>query len=198
MRSCAAPTRWSWSTWPRGAAPPDGARRRIVATARESLERLHRLVANLLDISRLQAGVLGVYSEPVAMEEIIPRVLDDLGPQGHCIRVSLPDDLPEVLADPALLERILANLATNAVRYSPAGEQVLLTASGHNDQVDLRIADRGPGIPPAERDRVFQPFQRLGDRDNDTGVGLGLALARGLTEAMNGTLVPGDTPAASP
>ena len=198
MRSCAAPTRWSWSTWPRGAAPPDGARRRIVATARESLERLHRLVANLLDISGLQAGVLGVYSEPVAMEEIIPRVLDDLGPQGHCIRVSLPDDLPEVLAAPALLERILANLATNAVRYSPAGEQVLLTASGHNDQVDLRIADRGPGIPPAERDRVFQPFQRLGDRDNDTGVGLGLALARGLTEAINGTLVPGDTPAASP
>jgi two-component system, OmpR family, sensor histidine kinase KdpD len=166
----------------------------LVATARESLERLHRLVANLLDMSRLQAGVLGVHSEPVAMEEIIPRVLDDLGPQGRRIRVSLPDDLPEVLADPALLERIVANLAGNAVRYSPAGEQVLLTASGHNDRVDLRIADRGPGIPPAERDRVFQPFQRLGDRDNHTGVGLGLALARGLTEAMNGTLVPDDTP----
>ena len=145
-------------------------------------------------MSRLQAGVLGVHSEPVAMEEIIPRVLDDLGPQGRRIRVSLPDDLPEVLADPALLERIVANLAANAVRYSPAGEQVLLTASVHNDRVDLRIADRGPGIPPAERDRVFQPFQRLGDQDNHTGVGLGLALARGLTEAMNGTLVPDDTP----
>lgn len=116
------------------------------------------------------------------------------GPQGVRIRVSLPDDLPEVLADPALLERILANLATNAVRYSPVGEHVLVTASGHNDRDDLRIADRGPGIPPAERDRVFQPFQRLGDRDNHTGVGLGLTLARGLTEAMNGTLVPDDTP----
>jgi len=166
----------------------------LVATARESLERLHRLVANLLDMSRLQAGVLGVRAEPLALEEIIPCVLDDLGPQGGRIRVSLPDDLPEVLADPVLLERILANLATNAVRYSPDGEQVLLTASGHNDRVDLRIADRGPGIPPAERDRVFRPFQRLGDRDNHTGVGLGLALARGLTEAMNGTLVPDDTP----
>jgi two-component system, OmpR family, sensor histidine kinase KdpD len=169
-------------------------RAELVATAGESLERLHRLVANLLDMSRLQAGVLGVYSEPLALGDIIPCVLDDLGPQGRRIRVSLPDDLPEVLADPALLERILANLAANAVRYSPAGEQVLLTGSGYDNRVDLRIADRGPGIPPAERDRVFQPFQRLGDRDNHTGVGLGLALARGLTEAMNGTLVPDDTP----
>ena len=169
-------------------------RAELVATASESLERLHRLVANLLDMSRLQAGVLGVYSEHLALEEIIPRVLDDLGPQGCRIRISLPMTCTEVLADPPLLERILANLATNAVRYSPAGEHVLLTASGHNDRVDLRIADRGPGIPPAERDRVFQPFQRLGDRDNHTGVGLGLALARGLTEVMNGTLVPDDTP----
>ena len=169
-------------------------RAELVATARESLERLHRLVVNLLDMSRLQAGVLGVQAEPLAMEEIIPRVLDDLGPQARRIRVSLPDDLPEVLADPALPERILANLAANAVRYSPASEHVLLTASSHNDRVDVRIADRGPGIPPAERDRVFRPFQRLGDRDNQTGVGLGLALARGLTEAMNGTLVPDDTP----
>lgn len=73
----------------------------------------------------------------------------------------------------------LANLATNAVRYSPANVHVLVTASGHNDRVDLRIADRGPGIPSAERDRVFQLFQRLGDRDNHTGVGLGLALPAG-------------------
>lgn len=145
-------------------------------------------------MSRLQAGVLGVRTEPVALEDVIPGVLDDLGPQGRRIRVSLPDDLPEMLANPALLERILANLATNAVRYSPDGEHVLLTASSHHDRVDLRIADCGPGIPPEQRDRVFQPFQRLGDTDNHTGVGLGLALARGLAEAMNGTLIPDDTP----
>jgi two-component system sensor histidine kinase KdpD len=172
----------------------DDERAELLATAKDSIERLDRLVANLLDMSRLQAGALGIHTQSMAVEEVIPHVLDDLGPQVRRIRADIPDDLPEVLADPALLERILANLATNAVRYSPAGQQVLLTASSHNDRVELRIADRGPGIPPTDRDRVFQPFQRLGDRDNHTGVGLGLALARGLTEAMNGTLVPDDTP----
>jgi two-component system sensor histidine kinase KdpD len=169
-------------------------RAELVSTAQDSLGRLDRLVANLLDMSRLQAGALGIHTQALLVEEIIPRVLDDLGDQAGRIQVNIPDGLPEVLADPALLERVLANLAANAVRYSPGEEKVLLTASSLADQVELRIADRGPGIPTADRDRVFQPFQRLGDRDNHTGVGLGLALARGLTEAMNGTLVPDDTP----
>jgi two-component system sensor histidine kinase KdpD len=169
-------------------------RAELMATAKDSIERLDRLVANLLDMSRLQAGALGIHTQPLAVEEVIPRVLDDIGPHSRHIRVSVPDGLPDVLADPALLERILVNLASNAVRYSPAGQAVLLTASTHSDRVELRIADRGPGIPPTDRDRVFQPFQRLGDRDSHTGVGLGLALARGLTEAMGGTLVPDDTP----
>lgn len=98
--------------------------------------------------------------------------------QGRRIRVNLPDDLPGVLAGSGLLERILASLMANAVSYSPAGEHVL-TASSHNDQVDLRISGRGPGISPAERDHVFRPLQRLGDRDDHTGAGLGLTLARG-------------------
>jgi two-component system, OmpR family, sensor histidine kinase KdpD len=169
-------------------------RAELIATARDSLERLDRLVANLLDMSRLQAGALGIRTQLLAVEEVIPRVLDDLGEQASRIQVSLPGGLPEVLADPALLERVLVNLAANAVRYSPPGQQVLLTASSLGDRVELRVADRGPGIAPADRDRVFQPFQRLGDRDNHSGVGLGLALARGLAEAMNGTLVPDDTP----
>ncbi|ETK30519.1 sensor histidine kinase [Microbispora sp. ATCC PTA-5024] len=166
----------------------------LLATADESLARLDRLVANLLDMSRLQAGVLGAVAQPVAVEEIVPRVIDDLGPPAGGITPDIPLDLPDVVADPALLERVLVNLVSNAVRYTPPGERVLLTASTHGDHVEIRVVDRGPGIPPDAYDRVFLPFQRLGDRDNHTGVGLGLALSRGLSEAMGGTLTPEETP----
>ena len=166
----------------------------LAETAQESLGQLRCLVDNLLDMTRLQAGALGVHAQPVTAEAIISRVLDTLGDQGRRVRVSLPACLPALLADPALLERVLANLLGNAIRYSPPGQQVLLTASSHHDQVELRVADRGPGIPAADRDRAFQPFQRLSGSGTHPGPGLGLALARGLTEAMNGTLTPDDTP----
>jgi two-component system sensor histidine kinase KdpD len=170
-------------------------RAELADTANESLERLDGLIANLLDMSRLQAGALGMFTQPLALDEIVPRALDELGPRARQdVTVEIPLDLPEVQADAALLERVLVNLAGNALRYSPPGRPVLVTAGAIKDRVELRIADRGPGIPPEERDRVFRPFQRLDDRDNHTGVGLGLALARGLTEAMNGELVPEDTP----
>jgi two-component system sensor histidine kinase KdpD len=169
-------------------------RSELLATADESLDRLARLVANLLDMSRLQAGLLGAASQPVAVEEIVPYAIDDVGPAGSSVRVQIPSDLPDVLADPALLERVLVNLISNALRYGSADEPVLVTASAHADRVETRIIDRGPGIPQADRDRVFLPFQRLGDRDNDSGVGLGLALSRGLVEAMGGTLEPDETP----
>jgi two-component system, OmpR family, sensor histidine kinase KdpD len=172
----------------------EGERDELLATADESLERLARLVANLLDMSRLQAGLIGVSARPVAAEEIVPKAVDDLGPDGVRVRVRIPFGLPDAVADPALLERVLVNLVSNAVRYGGAGEPVVVTASAHADRVELRVIDRGPGIAPADRDRVFLPFQRLGDHDNDTGVGLGLALSRGLVEAMGGTLEPDDTP----
>ncbi|MGW2216815.1 ATP-binding protein [Nonomuraea sp. NPDC001684] len=169
-------------------------RSELLATAKESLDKLDRLVANLLDMSRLQAGVLGVSAQPLALEEIVPRAIDDLGPLRDRVEGDVSVELPDVLADPALLERVLVNLMSNAVRFSPPGQTVLVTASGHGDHVEIRVMDRGPGIPPEAHDRVFQPFQRLGDRDNHSGVGLGLALSRGLAEAMGGTLVPDETP----
>jgi two-component system sensor histidine kinase KdpD len=166
----------------------------LLATADESLDRLTRLVGNLLDMSRLQAGALSLFPRAAGLDEIAAMALDALGPAGRDIAVEIPGTLPAVLADPAILERVIVNLAENALRYSPAGQAPLIAASGLGDRVELRVVDRGPGIPETDRERMFVPFQRLGDTDNTTGVGLGLALSRGLTEAMGGTLTAEDTP----
>ncbi|WP_190250470.1 ATP-binding protein, partial [Dactylosporangium sucinum] len=163
----------------------------LLATAEESLDKLTRLVENLLDMSRLQAGALALTLQPVDVADAVAMASAD---RADAVRVAVPDDVPEVAADPALLERVLVNLLANAVRYSPPGHAPLISASEHAGQVEIRVVDHGPGIPAEDRDRVFQPFQRLGDRDNATGVGLGLALSRGLAEAMGGTLTPDDTP----
>jgi two-component system sensor histidine kinase KdpD len=172
----------------------DNDRAELLATADESIDRLVRLVTNLLDMSRLQAGALGIAPIDVGAEEIVPRALDDLGPPGRTVRLHIPEDLPYLYADPGLLERIVVNLAANALRHSPDDQPPLITASSLGPAVEIRVIDHGPGIPEDRWDDVFLPFQRLGDRDNHTGVGLGLALACGLTEAMGGTLTPEETP----
>ncbi|HEY8720923.1 sensor histidine kinase [Pengzhenrongella sp.] len=166
----------------------------LLLTADESLDRLAHLVDNLLDMSRLQAGALSAVRRPIALDEVVPLALDDLGPAGSHVVIDVPDDLPVVLADPGLLERVIANLLGNAIRYSPPDSPPRVTGSSLGDRVELRVIDRGPGIPTAYLERVFAPFQRLGDTDNTTGVGLGLALSRGLTVAMGGTLNPEETP----
>ncbi|MEV5241080.1 ATP-binding protein [Streptomyces cinnamoneus] len=167
----------------------------LLATAEESMAKLSRLVDNLLDMSRIQAGALTLHLQPTAPAEVLPQALDSL-PDTPAGRVVLQDveHVPCVLADPPLLERVLANLVANATRHSPPGRAVTVAASALADRVELRVVDRGPGIRPADRERAFAPFQRLGDTDNTTGLGLGLALSRGLTEAMGGTLTPEDTP----
>jgi two-component system, OmpR family, sensor histidine kinase KdpD len=166
----------------------------LLATADESLDKLTHLVDNLLDMSRLQAGALAIFPRPADLSEIVARSLDDLGPAARTVTVDIPDDLPEIAVDPGILERVIANLTANALRYAPSDVPPLLTGSTLRDRVELRIIDRGPGIPAEHRNQMFVPFQRLGDTDNTTGVGLGLALSRGLTEAMGGTLEPDETP----
>ncbi|ARF52985.1 ATP-binding protein [Streptomyces gilvosporeus] len=173
-------------------------REELLATAEECLAKLSRLVDNLLDMSRLQAGALTLHLEPIALTEVLPAALDTLPgspPQvlAHVLTQGL-ETAPDVLADPPLLERVLANLVSNAVRHSPTGRPVTIGASALAGRVELRIIDRGPGIQLPDRERAFEPFQRLGDTDNTTGLGLGLALSRGLTEAMGGTLTPEETP----
>ncbi|HEV3171191.1 MAG TPA: sensor histidine kinase KdpD [Actinocrinis sp.] len=172
---------------------PADDRAELLEAADQSLDRLARLVENLLDMSRLQAGALKLTLEPLAADEIVPRAVDDVPEAAGRVTVSPPDILvPPVLADGALLERAIANLVGNAVKHTDS--PVTVTVSALGTQVEIRVIDRGPGIPAADRDQVFLPFQRLGDRDNTAGVGLGLALARGLVEAMDGTLTPEDTP----
>lgn len=163
----------------------------LLATADESMAKLNRLVENLLDLSRLQAGALTLNLRATALEEVLPAALSDTP---EVVEIQDLEEIPAVLADPPLLERVIANLVGNAAQHSPAGRKVLLTASAHAGRVELRVVDRGPGLPSTDRDRLFEPFQRLGDTDNTTGLGLGLALSRGLAEAMDGTLVPEDTP----
>ncbi|MER6394655.1 ATP-binding protein [Kitasatospora sp. NPDC001603] len=174
-------------------------RAELLATADESLVKLTRLVDNLLDMSRLQAGALTLHLAETHLDEILPRALDTLPDPYAPVRpldltFDIEEGVPAVLADPPLLERVLANVIANALRHTAPGTPVLVAASHLGDRVEVRVIDRGPGIAAEDRDRVFLPFQRLGDTDNTTGVGLGLALSRGLAEAMGGGLEVEDTP----
>ncbi|WP_244904194.1 sensor histidine kinase [Streptacidiphilus jiangxiensis] len=168
-------------------------RAELLGTAEGSLLKLNRLVDNLLDMSRLQAGALSLHIQPTALADVLSAALDSLPDEHAPVRRSGLADTPAVLADPPLLERVLANLTANALRHG-GGRSVSVAASAHGERVEVRVVDRGPGVPLADRERIFQPFQRQGDHDNSSGIGLGLALSRGLAEAMGGTLQPEDTP----
>jgi two-component system sensor histidine kinase KdpD len=173
----------------------DADRGELLGSADTALDRLTDLVTNLLDLSRLQAGVLPVLTAPVGLDDIVSRALDHAASPDALVEVDVPPDLPEVIADAGLLERVIANLVQNALRYAPAGSPVRITGSTHGGRVELRIVDRGPGIGGAEVNRVFDAFQRLDDSPTaGAGVGLGLAIARGFAESMGGTVVAEETP----
>ena len=160
----------------------------------EETERLDRLVGRLLDASRVQVGAVHVFFRPVGLDEVVAAALGGLGAGRERVIVDIPESLPEVQTDPALLERAVANLIENALIWSPDTESVRVSAGEIARRIDLRITDRGPGIPVDSRDAVFQPFQRLGDSPRSEGVGLGLAVSQGLLEAMGNELIIEDTP----
>ena len=173
----------------------DAERTELLTTAEESLDQLDDVVSNLLDMSRLQAGVLAVHRQRVSVEDVLP--LAALAALGDRLDLDLGDQPAEVEADPGLLERVLANLLQNAARHAPAGSPVRLSASRLGPRVEVRVCDRGPGVRDADKARVFAPFQRLDDRSSSghgAGVGLGLAVSRGFVEAMGGALTAEDTP----
>lgn len=173
----------------------------LLATVEESTDRLHALVDNLLDSSRLATGAITPALQPVGYDEVVLRALSGLdgarsaGRAGNqrAVEVDIDESLPHVLADAGLLERVVANIVDNALRHG-AGSPVAVRASAHADHVELRVVDHGPGIPPESAPSMFTPFQRLGDRDTTTGIGLGLSVAQGFTDAMGGSLTAEDTP----
>jgi two-component system, OmpR family, sensor histidine kinase KdpD len=165
----------------------------LLETVEESADRLDGLIANLLDMSRLQTGALQPIVAPVAVEEVAPLALHGL-PGAGTVRLDIPEGLPLLRTDAGLLERALANLLSNALRFSPDGNPPLLRARSAGDGLVITIIDHGPGVVATQRQTMFEPFQRLGDTNTATGVGLGLAVARGFIEAMAGTVAAGETP----
>ncbi|MFI7010818.1 ATP-binding protein [Streptomyces sp. NPDC050145] len=169
-------------------------RAELLAGIEEGADRLDHLVGNLLDMSRLQTGTINPLIREIDLDEVVPMALVGVPDPEVSVQLDVPETLPMVTVDKGLLERAVANVVENAVKYSPNDEPVLVSASALGDRVELRVVDRGPGVPDEAKDRIFAPFQRYGDAPRGAGVGLGLAVARGFAEAMGGTLTAEDTP----
>ena len=162
----------------------------LLANIEQNADRLDALVGNLLDMSRLQTGSLAPFLRAIAVDEVAPVALRGLD-GGDALQIVVPDDLPLVRADPGLLERVLANLFSNALRHSPPDNPPALLAREDGDRVVLEVVDHGGGVPGDLKERIFEPFLRLEERS--PGVGLGLAVAKGFAEAMGGTITAVDT-----
>ena len=163
----------------------------FLETIEDETDRLTHLVNALLEMSRLQAGIITPHLCETSLEEVVPGALAGLGARARDVQLDLAEDLPTVTADPVLLERVVANLVDNAIKFSDV-HPPSVGAGAIAGQVLLRIVDQGPGIDSERREEIFRPFQRL--VDHGTGVGLGLAIARGFTEAMGGEISISETP----
>ena len=169
--------------------------REMLVVVREEAERLDRFVGNLLDMSRLEAGALGSKPQMVDVSDTVAAATARMVRRisGHKLREEIPDDLPFASADPLLLEQALVNLLDNAVKYSPTGSDITVTARPQGDRIILTIADEGPGIPLSELPHIFDKFYRVRKADHGVaGTGLGLSVARGFIEAFGGTLAAGN------
>ena len=168
-------------------------RAELLATIEESVDRLDSVVGNLLDASRLQAGALSVRVGPVALDEAVAGALLSLGEGSKRVAVDVPEDLPLIRADPGLLQRVLANVIDNALRHGGAENPVEIVGRAGSQSAKLEVIDRGPGVSAEQREKLFEPFQRLHDHGPE-GIGLGLSVARGFVEAMGGAMVADSTP----
>ena len=171
----------------------EATRREFLTIISQEADRLHRLVSNLLDMSRLEAGTLTIRRDVYHLGDIVARVLRSLSQDRHPIVVDIPPDLPPVHVDAARVEVVLRNLLENALKYSPPGRPVYVRASLQGDMVAVRVEDEGPGIPPEHRERIFDRFYRVpGVRAG--GAGLGLAICKGFVEAHGGRIWVEESP----
>ncbi|WP_269144723.1 ATP-binding protein [Georgenia wutianyii] len=163
----------------------------LTRTVADATARLERLIDNLLDLSRLQTGSVAPVLRAASLDEIVPLATEGLATAA--VRLDVPETLPLVLTDPGLLERVIANVVSNAVRHAPAGAPVLVNASATDAHVEVRVVDTGPGVSEDRKEHLFEPFQRLGDTSSG-GLGLGLAVAHGLAGAVGAEISAEDTP----
>jgi two-component system sensor histidine kinase KdpD len=164
-------------------------RRELLQTILEETDRLNRVVGNILDLAKARAGAMAPSTQPIAVDEVVESVVHRMKglPRGVRVRIVLRDEVPEVRADPVQLDQALTNLLENAVRFSPPGGEVAVFVTPWRGGVQVRVADQGPGVPPEERERVFEPFYRRDDAHR-TGSGLGLAIARAIVLAHGGRI----------
>ena len=171
----------------------EATREEMLATAQDEAERLNRYVANLLDMTRLDAGALVPRQEPADLHDLVASAVRRMQPQlaGHALKLAIPADMPLLKLDDGLMEQVLANLLDNAAKYTPAGSTIEISASHHRFSVVISVADDGPGIPEADLQRVFDKFYRVRENADRSraGTGLGLAICRGFVEAMGGRIL---------
>lgn len=165
----------------------------LLENVEDATDRLDTLIANLLDMSRVQTGSLQPFLTAVSVDEIVPLAVRAAADDAGLFELDIPETLPLVSTDAGLIERVVANLLSNAMRYSPDGRPPQIIATAEGSVVQIMVVDHGPGVAPQDRERIFEPFQRLGDRDMTTGVGLGLAVARGFVNAVGGALTASNT-----
>jgi two-component system sensor histidine kinase KdpD len=178
------------STLADGEKLDEKSRRELIEMAHEEAKRLNRLVGNLLDMTRIEAGALRLQRQPCDVQDVIGSALEEISDRlsGRDVKVDAPDDLPLVPLDAALIVHVLVNLLDNALKYSPAGSPIELRARVADSNVVIEVSDHGIGIPPDELERVFDKFYRVNHPGSIGGTGLGLSICKGIVEAHGGTI----------
>jgi two-component system sensor histidine kinase KdpD len=174
----------------------DAAKMNLIQVARDEADKLNHVIANLLDISRIEAGAIKMAKQPSDIEELVGAALDQLGTRAgtHKITTEIPADLPFITVDFGLIVQTLVNLLENALKYSPDNSPVEIKAWKDNGSVNIEIADRGIGIPPQDISRIFDKFYRVQRPDNVTGTGLGLFISKSIVEAHGGRITAENRP----